>query len=128
MRPTRIIVVLSAPELCRRFQRSFSRRKNFNPDQVSVTAHTFTSTKPTAKPISRTIFSSRSVTTPELFLGQLTHSIPAGPSCLLRRLNSLVSSASDFVNSITKSSEVLPSRTVLQLARADFNSTNTPDG
>ena len=40
------------------------------------------------QPISRTTFSSRSVATPELFLGQLTHSIPAGASRLLMRSNS----------------------------------------
>src|SRR5450631_1169729 len=58
--------------------RSFTRITNFRPDHTSLTAHTFTSTRAAAKPILLTSFSFRSVTTPEVFLGQLTHSIPAG--------------------------------------------------
>src|SRR5580700_9385119 len=88
--------------------RSFTRRTNFNPDQTSVTAHTFTSTSPAASPTSRTVFSSTSVATPELFLGQLTHSMPAGASSSLLRLNSLQRTVFDFVNSMAKSSGVFP--------------------
>src|SRR6266853_2796158 len=58
--------------------RSFTRITNFKPDHTSFTAHTFTSTSPANKPILRTSFSFRSVGTPEVFLGQLTQSIPAG--------------------------------------------------
>src|SRR6476469_5123904 len=54
--------------------RSFTRITNFSPDQTSLTAHTFTSTRPAVKPILITSFSPRSVTIPEAFLGQLTHS------------------------------------------------------
>src|SRR5579862_10035090 len=57
--------------------RFFSRITNFSPDHTSLTAQTFTSTNPAAKPILRTSSSVRSVATPEDFLGQLTHSIPA---------------------------------------------------
>ena len=42
------------------FGRSFTRITNFNPDQISLTAHTFTSTKPASSPIPRTSFSARS--------------------------------------------------------------------
>ncbi len=87
----------------RLFSRSFSRLTNFNPDQISVTAQTFTSTKPAASPMARTTFSSTSVATPEVFLGQLTHSIPAEASCSATRANSLVNAPFDFVNIIAKS-------------------------
>jgi len=83
--------------------RSLTRRTNFNPDQISVTAQTFTSTKPAASPISRTRFSSRSDATPELFFGQLTHSIPAGCSNFAKRRNSCFSSACDLVKRMAKS-------------------------
>src|SRR5262245_37384390 len=45
--------------------RSFRRYTNFNPDQVSSIAQTFTSTMPAARPILRTMSSVRSVGTPE---------------------------------------------------------------
>ena len=64
--------------------RSFTRITNFSPDQTSFTAQTFTSTSPAGRPILITSFSPKSVTMPEAFLGQLTHSIPAGAS---RRAN-----------------------------------------
>src|ERR1700722_15315547 len=105
--------------------RSLTRRTNFNPDQTSVTAHTFTSTNPASSPTSRTMFSFRSVTTPELFLGQLTHNIPAGASSLLIRLKSLANSAFDFVNTIAKSSGALPLLTFSQPARVMLNSAST---
>src|ERR1700722_11882883 len=113
-------------------QRSFTRRTNFNPEQTSVTAQTFTSTRPAANPISRTACSSTSVGTPELFLGQLTQSIPAGASCLLNRLNSFVNSVFDFVNSMAKSSGDFSPRTALleivQFVSAVFNSASASDG
>src|SRR5689334_2861898 len=56
--------------------RSFKRYTNFSPDQVSSTAHTFTSTSPSPRPISRIKFSLRSVAFPEVFLGQEIQSEP----------------------------------------------------
>src|SRR5690242_2960453 len=56
--------------------RSFKRYTNFSPDQVSSTAHTFTSTSPSPRPISRIEFSLRSVAIPEVFLGQEIQSEP----------------------------------------------------
>jgi hypothetical protein len=107
--------------------RSFIRRTNFNPDHTSVTAQTFTSTKPACNPISRTAFSSRSVVTPELFFGQLTHNIPAGASTFASRENSFVNSACDLVNTITKSSES-PCLTMLHSDNAGDNSARTSAG
>src|SRR5450631_4793819 len=104
------------------FQRSLRRRTNFNPDQTSVTAQTFTSTRPAAKPISRTIFSFRSVATPELFLGQLTQKIPAGASSFEIRLNSFASAAFDSVKNMAKSSRSVPSLTISQAASSAFSS------
>src|SRR5438309_349054 len=60
------------------FGRSFSRKTNLSPDQTSSTAHTFTSTIPFARPMSRTTFSFRSVATPEAFFGQEIQSMPEG--------------------------------------------------
>src|SRR5262249_7852728 len=60
--------------------RSFKRKTNFSPDHTSSMAQTFTSTIPFARPISRTIFSLRSLGTPEVFFGHDTQSIPAGVS------------------------------------------------
>src|ERR1700729_1401583 len=107
--------------------RSFVRRTNFNPDHTSVTAQTFTSTKPGRNPISRTAFSSRSVVTPELFFGQLTHNIPAGASAFASRENSFVNSRCDLVNSITKSS-ASPCLTMLHSDNAWDNSARTSAG
>src|ERR1041384_7542381 len=53
----------------RSFGRSFKRNTNFNPDQISSTAQTFTSTIPLAMPIARITSSVRSVATPEDFFG-----------------------------------------------------------
>jgi hypothetical protein len=50
------------------------------------------------------MFSSRSLATPELFLGQLTHIIPAGASPFAIRGNCSVNSARDLVNIIAQSS------------------------
>lgn len=57
--------------------RSASRMTNFSPDQVSSIAHTLTSTRPLARPNSRTTPSPRSVTIPDDRLGQHTQIIPA---------------------------------------------------
>ena len=58
------------------FGRSLSRYTNFRPDQTSSMAQIFTSTRPAAKPMSRTIFSLTSVCTPEVFFGQEIQIIP----------------------------------------------------
>src|SRR5215831_3143976 len=50
--------------------RSFDRYTNFNPDHVSSTAHTFTSTRPEAIAMLRITSSVRSVAAPEFFFGQ----------------------------------------------------------
>jgi hypothetical protein len=78
------------------------RASRISPDQISVTAQTFTSTRPACKPISRTTLSSRSLFTSEDFLGQLTQSIPAGASNLLIRANSFSKCFPEVVNSIVK--------------------------
>ena len=64
--------------------RSARRRTNFRPDHTSSIAHTLTSTKPAARPISRTTFSSMSVGTFDAFLGQQTQIIPA---CSVRSIS-----------------------------------------
>jgi len=50
------------------------------------------------------------------FLGQLTHSIPAGASSLLMRWNFLVSAVFDFEKTIAKSSGGFPSRVISHAA------------
>src|ERR1035438_6583987 len=121
-------MIFSSVSAAIRVQRSFTRRTNFNPDQTTVTAHTFTSTKPASSPISRTLFSSTSVATPELLLGQLTHSIPGGASNLQIRLKSFVSCTFDFVKTMAKSSPAFPSLTVSHPASAVLNSASTSGG
>jgi hypothetical protein len=106
---------------------SFTRRTNFNPDQISVTAHTFTSTSPASSPTPRTTSSVRSVATPELFLGQLTHSIPAGASSFAMQANSFVNSVRDFVNNMEKS-RALGGFGVVHLASASRSSSRTSAG
>src|SRR5689334_3133941 len=54
----------------RLFDRLLSRRTNLSPDQVWSTAQTLTSTSPSGKPSSRTTFSVKSVSTPELIFAQ----------------------------------------------------------
>src|SRR5438045_5427593 len=63
-----------------RCHRSLSLRTNLRPDQVSSTAQTFTSTSPNSSPKVRTTPSVRSVSTPDVFFGQATQSIPFGSS------------------------------------------------
>ena len=64
----------------RRFGRSFSRKTNFRPDQVSSTAQTFTSTRPAPNPTLRMTSSVRSVLMPEAFFGHEIQSMPSGCS------------------------------------------------
>jgi hypothetical protein len=54
-----------------------SLRTNFRPDQVSSIAATLTSTRPAARPIRRTSFSSIRVGRPELFFGQQIQTMPS---------------------------------------------------
>jgi hypothetical protein len=56
----------------------FSRRTiNFNPDQVSSIAHTFTSTNPSGNATARITSSVTSVGTPDDLFGQETQTAPA---------------------------------------------------
>src|SRR6266702_2101075 len=56
----------------------FSRRTiNFNPDQVSSIAHTFTSTNPSGNATARITSSVTSVGTPDDLFGQETQTVPA---------------------------------------------------
>jgi hypothetical protein len=60
-----------------RFHFRFSLRTiNFNPDQVSSIAHTFTSTNPSGSATARTMSSVTSVGTPADFFGQETQTVP----------------------------------------------------
>src|SRR5438552_17799502 len=77
---------------------SFSRYMNFNPDQTSSTAHTFTSTRPLLSPISRTTFSLTSVFTLAAPLGQEIQSVPAASRFFL----SLGKSATSLDFSVVK--------------------------
>ena len=104
-----------------------TRRTNFNPDQTAVTAQTFTSTNPAARPMSRTMCSVRSVGTPELFLGQLTQSMPAGVKCFEMKSKSSRSSL-DFANHIMKSTGYFRPRSIVHLSRAVFSSARTSAG
>jgi len=84
-----------------RFSLRITRR---SPDHVSSIAQTLLSTRPFASATSRTMFSVISVSTPELFLGQATHSAPAGSSAAESRSNRHRSSAAETVkNTITSS-------------------------
>lgn len=76
---------------------------NFNPDQTSVTAQTFTSTSPVPSPRSRTTLSVRSVVTPELFFGQQIQSIPAGASARAADNSSTLNTVSDLAKIKMKS-------------------------
>src|SRR4051812_45291087 len=87
------ILIRGAPTARR--QRSLTRRTNLRPDQVSSTAHTFTSTSPAASPTRLTTSSVRSVATPDAFLGHDPHSMPSGSSRSRSLANRL--SRSDFL-------------------------------
>src|SRR5690348_13257250 len=69
------------------FYLSPSRNINFNPDQVSSTAQTFTSTSPFFNPKSRIMFSSRSVAIPDDFFGHDIHIMPSFFRIFLLALN-----------------------------------------
>jgi len=85
------------------FGRFLTGITNFNPDQTSVTAQTLMSTNPTPSPVSRTRFSLRSVTTPELFFGQAIQSIPAGARARAAAGMSSSKEARDLANRKMKS-------------------------
>jgi hypothetical protein len=80
-----INVIINA--LSHLFDFRFSRRIiNFNPDQISSTAQTFTSTKPSGNAISRMTSSVTSVETPEDFFGHETQTIPSS-DILFRKID-----------------------------------------
>jgi hypothetical protein len=110
------------------YVRSLTRITNLSPDQTSFTAQTFTSTSPAAKPISRTLFSSTSVATPEVFLGQETQSMPAGESLLDHFKNFFFRSDWLVLGSRTKSSGVRPADPSSQSFNAAFSSALTSRG
>src|SRR6202171_5037792 len=66
-------------------QRSTRRTTKRSPDQVSSTAQTLLSTRPWARPYSRTTPSDKAVATPAVFLGQATHRPPLECSDLRSR-------------------------------------------
>src|SRR5437763_441180 len=61
---------------------------SFNPDQVSFTAQTFTSTNPSGNPTSRMVSSVMSVATPEDFFGHEIQSVPVSAINLRSRFSS----------------------------------------
>ena len=76
--------------LRRRLPRAARSRRRYtkrNPDHVSSTAHTLLSTRPCARPTSRTTFSVRSVATPAVFFGQAIHKPPAGSTARANESN-----------------------------------------
>src|SRR5262249_52696549 len=79
----------AGPDARRRhfFGRSFKRKTRRRADQVSSTAQTLLSTRPLARAMSRTMFSLRSVSTPEAFLGQQIQRAPSGSKADFRRAN-----------------------------------------
>src|SRR2546430_13466236 len=80
------------------FFRFCRRIINFNPDQVSSTAHTFTSTNPSGRATARMTSSVTSVGTPADFFGHETQSTPASASLLRNRFSCLCNSFRLFVN------------------------------
>ncbi len=96
--------------------RSFRRKTNLSPDQTSSTAQIFTSTRPAARPIVRTFVSDKSVTTPELFFGHETQSIPAGVNLAAYSENPTVSSLSLLTNNKAKSSGFRVFKLIVTLA------------
>ncbi len=65
---------------------------SFNPDQISSTAHTFTSTSPSGNASARTVSSEMSVVFPDDFFGHETQIIPFGARNCLASANLLASS------------------------------------
>src|SRR6516162_5674062 len=80
--------ILEAPAPRRVYGRFSTRITSFSPDQVSSTAHTFTSTSPSGNASVRTTSSEISVGTLEAFFGQDTQIVPFGTS-LCRYFSSL---------------------------------------
>ena len=70
-----VSVMANSLRLRRRSARRITKRR---PDHVSSMAQTLLSTRPAARPTSRTTFSSRSVATPEARFGQAIQRPPAG--------------------------------------------------
>jgi hypothetical protein len=87
------------------------RRTNFNPDQVSVTAQTLTSTSPALRPVSLTPRSFNFVTAPELFFRQHAHTMPVGLSNGTTLRSSVARSSGDSPKIITKSNGPVGART-----------------
>ena len=83
-----------------------------SPDHTSSTAHTFTSTRPVARPMVRTTSSLRSVATPDAPLGQEIHNVPSG---VTRKGNA--GGPLDFIQFITREKRALEHR-FAALARA----------
>ena len=78
---------IRASSKCRCYSRSSLRITSFNPDQVSSTAHTFTSTSLLANAYFLTTSSVISVVTPDDFLGQDIQIMPSR-TMRFRRLGS----------------------------------------
>ena len=75
----------------------FVRRTiNFNPDQVSSIAHTFTSTNPRGSATSRTTFSVTSVGTPDDLFGQETQTVPVS-AIFSRKIDNLLANSLRFL-------------------------------
>src|SRR5438309_1590679 len=86
----------------------FSRRTiNFNPDHVSSTAQTFTSTNPSGNATSRMVSSVISVATPEDFFGHEIQSIPVSAINLRSRFSSFSSTFRSETNKWTKTAPAL---------------------
>jgi hypothetical protein len=72
------------------------RTINFNPDQVSSTAHTFTSTNPSGSATARTLSSVTSVSTPDDLFGQETQTVPVS-AIFSRKSDNLFSNSLSFL-------------------------------
>ena len=81
----------------------FSRRTiNFNPDQVSSIAHTFTSTNPSGNATARTTSSVTSVSTPDDLFGQETQTVAASAIFSRRTGNRFANSLCFLMKTWTK--------------------------
>ena len=97
--------------------RSRSRHTKRRPDQVASIAQTLLSTRPCARPNSRTTFSFSSVATPELRLGQATQSPPAGCSAAASGAKCARNDSRSRTNTTTTSSSSAPARQQLDARR-----------
>src|SRR2546427_568356 len=84
-----------------RFSMRITKR---SPDHVSSIAQTLLSTRPSGRPTSRSASSVRSLSTPELFLGQAIQSAPAGSSARASFAKWRSRSAREVVKKTTRSS------------------------